>query len=72
MTCCASDANKDSYCITIAAALALRIVLSRENKKREDYIVNEEERDRLAFMDLTDKEVSNANTTYTLQKGADC
>lgn len=71
MTCCASDANKDSYCITIAAALALHIVLSRENKKREDYIVNEEERDRLAFMDLTDKEVSNANTTYTLQKRAD-
>lgn len=49
-------ANPTSYSITIAAAVVLGIVLSRENKKREDLAVNEEERDRLAFMDLTDKE----------------
>jgi MFS family permease len=44
------------YCITIVAAVALYVVLRRENKKREGVAVNEEERDRLAFMDLTDKE----------------
>jgi hypothetical protein len=45
-----------SYCITIAASAALYFVLWRENKKREGYPVDEEERDRMAFMDLTDKE----------------
>jgi len=53
---CVSYANQDSYCITIAAAIALHIVLLGENKKRDGLVVNEEERDRLAFMDLTDKE----------------
>lgn len=48
-----------SYCITIAAAVALYAVLKTENKKREGLAINEEERDRLAFMDLTDKEVSD-------------
>ena len=37
--------------------MALYAVLRRENKKREGLTVNEEERDRMAFMDLTDKEV---------------
>ena len=45
-----------SYCITIAASAALYYVLWRENKKREGYQGSEEERDRFAFMDLTDKE----------------
>jgi hypothetical protein len=45
-----------SYCITIAAAVALYAVLMRENRKREGLDVDEHERDRLAFMDLTDKE----------------
>ncbi|OAL56311.1 MFS general substrate transporter [Pyrenochaeta sp. DS3sAY3a] len=44
------------YCITISAAGALYVVLWRENKKREGFVGSEEERDRLAFMDLTDKE----------------
>jgi MFS family permease len=45
-----------SYCITIAAAVALYIVLARENRKKDAVPMNEEERDKLAFMDLTDKE----------------
>ena len=45
-----------SYCITIAAAVALYVVLARENKKKDAVPMNEEERDKLAFMDLTDKE----------------
>ena len=45
-----------SYCITIAAAVALYLVLRRENKKRDGIPINEMERDKLAFMDLTDKE----------------
>ncbi|KAK7188245.1 allantoate transport protein [Paraphaeosphaeria sporulosa] len=45
-----------SYCITIVASVALYVVLWRENKKREGHSDNEEERDRLAFLDLTDGE----------------
>jgi MFS family permease len=44
------------YCITIVAAGALYVVLSRENKKRDARQVDEAERDRIAFMDLTDGE----------------
>jgi MFS family permease len=44
------------YCITIVAAGALYAVLRRENKKREGRGVDEVERDRFAFMDLTDGE----------------
>ncbi|EUC37794.1 hypothetical protein COCCADRAFT_84697 [Bipolaris zeicola 26-R-13] len=44
------------YCITIAAAVMLYLVLQRENKKRESIPIDEAERDKLAFMDLTDKE----------------
>jgi hypothetical protein len=36
--------------------VALYAVLLRENKKRDALAVNEEERDRFAFLDLTDKE----------------
>jgi hypothetical protein len=36
--------------------VALYFVLSGENKRRAAHMVDEEERDRLAFMDLTDKE----------------
>jgi hypothetical protein len=36
--------------------VALYYVLWRENKRRETLPLNEEERDKLAFMDLTDKE----------------
>ena len=49
--------NRYSYCITIAAAVTLYVVLWRENKKRQGLAIDEEERDRLAFLDLTDKEV---------------
>ncbi|KAL1598597.1 hypothetical protein SLS60_007737 [Paraconiothyrium brasiliense] len=44
------------YCITIAASVALYAVLWRENNRRESHSGNDEERDRLAFLDLTDKE----------------
>ena len=45
-----------SYSITIAAAVTLYVVLLRENQKRDGMAVDEEERDRVAFLDLTDKE----------------
>lgn len=45
-----------SYCITIAASIALYVVLRRQNKRKESHSVDEEERDRFAFKDLTDKE----------------
>lgn len=45
-----------SYCITVAASVALYFVLKRENRKRSGQPVDNEERDRLAFLDLTDKE----------------
>lgn len=45
-----------SYCITIAAAGALYFVLKTENRRRDALVGNEEERDRLAFRDLTDGE----------------
>jgi hypothetical protein len=48
--------NTCSYCITIAASVALYFVLRRENATRDAHPVNEEERDKMAFMDLTDKE----------------
>jgi hypothetical protein len=38
------------------AAVTLYVVLLRENRKRDGLAVGETERDRLAFMDLTDKE----------------
>ncbi|KAF2011133.1 allantoate transport protein [Aaosphaeria arxii CBS 175.79] len=44
------------YCITILASVALYVVLWRENKKREGLPIDEDERDKFAFMDLTDKE----------------
>ncbi|KAL1306187.1 hypothetical protein AAFC00_004289 [Neodothiora populina] len=44
------------YCITIAASVALYYVLWRENKRRDTIAGSEEEADRLAFQDLTDKE----------------
>ncbi|KAF2749492.1 MFS general substrate transporter [Sporormia fimetaria CBS 119925] len=48
------------YCITILAAVVLYWVLWRENKIRAGMPVDEAERDRRAFQDLTDKE----NTPY--------
>ncbi|KAL5905946.1 hypothetical protein ACKVV7_010339 [Pyricularia oryzae] len=44
------------YCIVIASASALYFVLRRENKMRAQLPEDQEERDRLAFKDLTDKE----------------
>jgi hypothetical protein len=38
------------------ASGALYVVLKRENKRRDALVGNEDERDRLAFRDLTDKE----------------
>lgn len=48
----------NSYCITIVCASALYFLLRRENKRREALGLDESERDRLAFKDLTDKENS--------------
>lgn len=44
------------YCIVICLAVVLYTVLRRENKRREELQLDEGERDRLAFRDLTDKE----------------
>jgi len=44
------------YCITMAASAALYVVLRRENRRRAGRAVNEEERDGLAFLDLTDQQ----------------
>jgi len=48
--------NPTSYCITIAASIALYIILRRENAKRAAVEEDEGERAKLAFQDLTDKE----------------
>ncbi len=45
-----------SYCITILSATALYIVLGRENRRRETLELNDVDRDKSAFQDLTDKE----------------
>ncbi|KAH8816649.1 major facilitator superfamily domain-containing protein [Xylogone sp. PMI_703] len=44
------------YCITIVSSAALYFVLARENAKRRHLELNEIERDKSAFHDLTDKE----------------
>lgn len=44
------------YCITIAAAVALYLVLWRENRRRDQMDLDESQRDKLAFHDLTDKQ----------------
>ncbi|KAF7591571.1 hypothetical protein BBP40_001451 [Aspergillus hancockii] len=44
------------YCITIAAAAALYLVLRRENRRRDKMDLDESQRDKLAFQDLTDKQ----------------
>ncbi|EFX06143.1 major facilitator superfamily transporter [Grosmannia clavigera kw1407] len=44
------------YCICIAAAAALYVVLWRENRRRDARPVDEMERAKLAFQDLTDRE----------------
>ena len=52
-----TSANQNlSCCITIATAIALYVVLLRDNKKRDNVPIDEAERDMFAFMDLTDKE----------------
>jgi MFS family permease len=52
------------YCITIVTAVALYMVLWKENKRRDANQVDEVERDRVAFMDLTDGE--NPHFRYVL------
>lgn len=56
--------NLHSYCITIASSCALYIVLYRENKRRDILRLDEVERDKLAFQDLTD--VQNPYFRYVL------
>ncbi|KAB8292923.1 hypothetical protein EYC80_007288 [Monilinia laxa] len=43
------------YCITIMAAVVLHILLAKENRKRALMELNELNRDKMAFQDLTDK-----------------
>lgn len=45
-----------SYCITILASGALYYVLWKENRNRGTLEGDDEQRDKLAFKDLTDKE----------------
>jgi MFS family permease len=45
-----------SYCITIVSAIALYFVLSKENRRRSTLQLNDIDRDKMAFQDLTDKE----------------
>lgn len=45
-----------SYCITIAAAVVLYLVLRRENRIRQTLELDEVQRDKIAFDDLTDKQ----------------
>ncbi|KAB2570636.1 Allantoate permease [Lasiodiplodia theobromae] len=52
------------YCITIASASALYVLLYRENKRRNGLDLDKREGDRLAFKDLTDKE--NLHFRYAL------
>ncbi len=49
-------ANIFSYCITILCASVLSVLWFRENRRRAGLGLNESDRDRLAFKDLTDKE----------------
>ncbi|KAL3423659.1 allantoate transport protein [Phlyctema vagabunda] len=44
------------YCITIVSAATLYLILARENRRREILDLNEVDRDKLAFQDLTDKQ----------------
>ncbi|OQE17865.1 hypothetical protein PENSTE_c019G05711 [Penicillium steckii] len=52
------------YCITIAAAVALYVVLWRENQRRALLELDEVQRDKIAFDDLTDGQ--NPFFTYAL------
>ncbi|KAK1545869.1 allantoate permease [Colletotrichum paranaense] len=52
------------YCITILSSLGLYVILYRENRRRDALGLDENERDRLAFKDLTDKE--NEHFRYVL------
>ncbi|KAJ0311624.1 hypothetical protein Brms1b_008215 [Colletotrichum noveboracense] len=56
--------NNCSYCITIVSASALYVLLWKENKRRDSLDLDESERDRLAFKDLTDK--GNLHFRYVL------
>lgn len=51
-----TDLTKYSYCITIATAVVLYFVLRRENRIRESLELDEVQRDKIAFDDLTDKQ----------------
>lgn len=45
-----------SYCIVIAVATTLYVLLWRENRSRAAMELDEVQRDKIAFDDLTDKQ----------------
>lgn len=45
-----------SYCITILSSSVLFFIWHRENKRRASLGLNDAERERIGFKDLTDKE----------------
>ena len=47
---------RHSYCLTILFASILYVLWYRENKRRAGLGLDENEKDRLGFKDLTDKE----------------
>lgn len=50
-------ADCGSYCITIVSAGVLYFVLAKENRRRAAMqLNNDDDRDKMAFQDLTDKE----------------
>jgi hypothetical protein len=61
---CEDSHSLISYCITIMSATILYFLLARENKRRAAMELNDVDRDKMAFQDLTDKE--NPYFTYVL------
>lgn len=46
----------NSYCLVIVLAIVLYLHLRRENQRRDTLVLDEAERDKMAFRDLTDGE----------------
>lgn len=53
-----------SYAITILSSMTLYIILARENKRRDNLVLDKDEADRVAFQDLSDRQ--NLHFRYVL------